>query len=173
MIFISRLPCSKTWTVSVLKHFMINFTIDKAFAPYSPMCKENYIDFHNMDLDADPFDYICGHVYMETIYSKGNVLIVRIQSVVPSGPYPTSLTASYQVHTSGLAYKHSYIINCIVIIKELGNDYVEGTWAGQKPPFMPRSWEVNKQPSQLLFSRHQIKIIWYIANDAQDRKSVV
>ena len=97
----------------------------------------------------------CGHVYMETVYTKANKAMMGLRSTLMNVRYPTSLVASYVVHTAGWAYKFSY-----------GGDYNDTT--NNIVTLNDAGWNVPISLGQILFIEQSMFYIWYIANDVLD-----
>ena len=91
------------WLITVHSSFMINITIHKAYVPFSEWCRPDFLvinEGHQLRA-MSMIESFCGHILLESVYTMFNKAM--LMSVNPA--VLTHLTASYQVHQQGYAYR--------------------------------------------------------------------
>ena len=112
--FSSEHTFDKLWTITVSHKFSIQFTIQQAYIPFDQGCKFSFIAAYNNhtghknNVTNELIDLFCGHVEMESFYSKYNKATVRfVSSTVNTNRIPY-IYAQYTVIIHGTAYKHNH-----------------------------------------------------------------
>ena len=151
-MFSSLVPTTKVWTITVHSMFMINITIEKAFVPYTDGCKsDNYVlvnSWHGSRFCPACGFYIahfCGHVHMESVYSRRNTASIKIQADIQIAQHPTSIKLVYAVAKLGSAF-----------ISSVDNHYSSS---------LTENIRANIAPRHIIFTKTFLHYIWYFNND--------
>ena len=150
--------CDRWWKVSLHHHLSsssINVTIIKAFVAYNMDCCdiESFIAvdtsrrYHREGHPGGRSNLatFCGHVNMESMFSKWNEVMIQVKSSVENIKYPASLVASYTAMGRGAAYMWYSDSHSRRLLPNIGN--------------------INVSPRRILFVNEVVIAIWYIAND--------
>ena len=175
----SNTECDTTWFIAVHRSLAVNITIEQAFVAYAKLCdtEESFIVVNEGHLNffcihcTFTIKYMCGHVYMETIYSKHNKASVRIKSSIDNIPFPTSIKAQYQAQTPNMAYMFSYTYGYEYDIEHIPGGYKHlnlphghPSMFGRKSINIPSEWTMNVPPSEILIRSPLMEVIWYLGN---------
>ena len=162
--FTSWEPVDKVWMITVNKDFMINITIEKAYVPLTKHCPYNdsavlVFEGHAFDLQYAPLcsrysgycggfiQSFCGHIYMETVYSKHYKATLMFRNSLLFTQFETMLKMIYQVMTQGLAHRK------------------------RMPYFYTKYANIVKslRPSYFQFEDQVLSHIWYLSNAISGR----
>ena len=92
------------WLVTVNKLFMLNFTIHNAFVPFLDNCNPHRVAIHEGHIANSEIKHFCGHVFMESVFSKFNKGLVYLNVETSILRLPVTLSMSYQVLLQGSVY---------------------------------------------------------------------
>ena len=130
-----------TYSITVHSNQMINFTITKAYVPYSDDCHPHSIALYEGTYNTT-VDKLCGVIQMESVYSTYH----RIRISLQIGPYhlhtSAHMYASHQVHRQ----------NAVISRKDA-------------EVRLPRSFNVTIGPTSVLSVGNGWKeYVWYLSN---------
>ena len=111
--FTSMFFQSRSWTLVVQAVFMINITIYKAYVPYSDWCEHHTVEIHEgADVTNNTLiEQFCGHVYMESVYTKHHKAVLQINTFHAYSQFKLNIMTHYQVHEQGFAYRfHKHLV---------------------------------------------------------------
>ena len=114
MYFASRNSTSHRWLIQVHKTFMINVTVFKAYVPFTDLCSPHTVGVYegHEAMNDTLIEKFCGHVSMETVYTKHNKGLLRIQAFADMLLLPISIQAQYEIHEQGAAYRFGSKHSC-------------------------------------------------------------
>ena len=160
IVFSSRDLCNRWWKVS-LHHLQssINVTIHKAFVAFSVHCYHQN-DFIAVDSSqrtrrggkpggASNVAVFCGHVNMESMFSKWSEVRIQVKSSGGNIKYPALLVASYAAMGRGVAYMW----------------YKSNTRFANHNRLIPSLDNIDLRPNRVLFANQLVIAIWYMVND--------
>ena len=139
------------WVINVHSNFMINVTIHKGFVPFSISCKHkaSQISMHECNKQfCELIEWLCGHVHMEYLYSKGNQATLKISSHIDNVPLAASIHASYHVLAKGMAYRFN-------------RKYIEDCRLKTHYRCHSHEWDFDI-PERIIVYQQSINLIWYV-----------
>ena len=107
MYFHSWTPSSQSWRIQVYEAFSINFTIYRAYVPFTDACSPHGIHIYESHLvsNSNIIDTFCGKVYHESVFTIRNAGLLRIKFDTKKLIFPVTLRAGYSSISQGVAYK--------------------------------------------------------------------
>jgi ribosomal protein S19 len=145
----SDTPTYVTWFITVHKTLIVNVTVIKAYVSYTDTCSSHSVavwEGHSFTEYAS-HEKFCGHILLESSYTKSYKGAVSVYASSTIQFTTVEVLASYQVHTSGYAYRF--------------NSHMFALCYGNGNAWLHR---FNRKPSWTLHVNKNYVMVWYIAN---------
>ena len=115
VLYESWKPVTKQWLISVYKSFTINITLIRAHVPFSDDCLPHCVEVYKGDKNTSDslVQRFCGFVTMETVETRHNVGIIKIQSFTEISLFSISINAVYEIASPTSTMAHNRDISCL------------------------------------------------------------
>ena len=100
--YASLRPINSTWDIQVIKQFIINITVYKAFVPFSKDCNHNLIAINE---EYTQLEQLCGHINMLSVLTKHNKANIYIRANSSILHLQITFHVSYEVMLQGSAFR--------------------------------------------------------------------
>ena len=131
-------PASLQWTIYTYRSFMVNLTIISAYVPFSEHCHQHYINL--LDNISTLFQKLCGQLNKESIYSRNNIVILKMVLTTSQTYRTVNLIGKYQVHMKNTMLSLSPV-------QVMALDWLVTNW----------------RPAIVLMNLIEIECVWYLS----------
>ena len=129
------------WKIQINKLFIIGFTIQQAYVPFSDACMPHNIEFYDGIKDGTLLERFCGLLGVEMVITRQNHATIIFQVYTDTLPGDLNMEVTYHALDKNSAYRYNSAEACL-----------------------PTTWKANILPSLIFVFNKIFQFIWYISN---------